>query len=58
MLCFKWNKYLYIDKTQRDDTYKKIIFMAIKLVTVTSVGFVTNFDVSEQYNLSIYIGAL
>jgi len=32
--------------------------MAIKFMTVTSVGFVINYYVSEQYSLNIYIGAL
>lgn len=35
-----------------------IIYVAIKFMTVTSVGFVINYDVSEQYSLSIYIGVL
>jgi len=35
-----------------------IIYVAIKFMTVTSVGFVINYDVSKQYSLSTYIGVL
>jgi hypothetical protein len=35
-----------------------IMFRAIEFMTVTSVGFAINYNVSEQYSLSIYIRAL
>ena len=40
------------------NNFMVINFMVINFMTVTSVGFVINYDASEKYSLCIYIGAL